>query len=144
MIYNLTAYTDGSYFKNNGGNASIVLHGSNFLLILERETSSYVTNNRMELKAVINILKHLNSQCNITIYCDSKYVVDSIDQGWVNNWVNNNWRNSGGDVKNRDLWEEYLMYSQYHNVKMIWVRGHNGNIDNEFVDEMANYARKYL
>ncbi len=90
------------------------------------------TNNRMELKAVIEGLKALKEPCDVTIYSDSSYVVNAINE-WLENWVKRDFKK----VKNPDLWREYLEVAAPHRVRAIWVRGHNGHVENERCDELA-------
>ncbi len=100
----------------------------------EKET----TNNRMELTAVIESLKLLKYPCEVILTTDSKYVCDSINQKWVYGWKNNGWRKS--DKKpalNVDLWEQLLPLLETHNVKFLWVKGHNDHPENERCDKMA-------
>jgi ribonuclease HI len=95
------------------------------------------TNNRMELLAVIAGLEALKiAPCNVTIYSDSQYVVNAVEKQWVLSWYKNNFKNK----KNKDLWIRYLNIAQKHNIKFIWVRGHNGNIYNERCDRLAVQA----
>lgn len=100
----------------------------------EKET----TNNRMELTAVIESLKLLKFPCEVTLTTDSKYVCDAINQKWVYSWKNNGWKKA--DKKpalNVDLWEQLLPLLETHNVKFIWVKGHNNHPENERCDKMA-------
>lgn len=100
----------------------------------EKET----TNNRMELTAVIESLKLLKYPCEVILTTDSKYVCDSINQKWVYGWKNNGWKKS--DKKpalNVDLWEQLLPLLETHNVKFLWVKGHNDHPENERCDKMA-------
>ena len=100
-----------------------------------------MTNNRMELTAVIEALKALKKECNITLYTDSRYVMDGITQ-WLPNWKKNNWRTSNkkSPVKNIDLWQELDTLSGRHESRWIWVKGHNGHAENERVDKLAREA----
>lgn len=96
------------------------------------------TNNRMELTAVIESLKLLKYPCEVILTTDSKYVCDSINQKWVYGWKNNGWKKS--DKKpalNVDLWEQLLPLLETHNVKFLWVKGHNDHPENERCDKMA-------
>lgn len=131
-------YTDGACSGNpgSGGYAAILLYNGNSKEISggERET----TNNRMELSAMIAGLEALKEPCEVELYSDSKYVIDSIEKGWVYSWRNNNWRKS--DKKpalNRDLWEKLLMLLEIHKVSFVWVKGHAGNTYNERCDTLA-------
>jgi len=89
------------------------------------------TNNRMELKAVIEALKALKSPCEITVYSDSTYVVKGINE-WLENWIKKDFKK----VKNEDLWKEFVALSEGHKIKCIWVKGHNGHEENERCDKI--------
>ena len=104
----------------------------------------HTTNNIMELTGVIEGLKVLKEKCDITIFSDSKYVVQGINE-WLANWKKNNWRTaSKTPVKNQELWEEYDKISALHTIEAIWVKGHAGHIENERCDLLArNEAQKF-
>lgn len=92
------------------------------------------TNNRMELLSVIVGLESLKSGGNeVTIYSDSKYVVDAVEQKWLFVWVKKGFKGK----KNPDLWKRFLEVYPKNNVKFIWVKGHAGNKYNERCDELA-------
>jgi ribonuclease HI len=138
-------YTDGSCLGNpgNGGWGAILLYREH-----ERKVSGAqkeTTNNRMEIKAVIEALKLLKkSSDNVKIYTDSKYVKDGITS-WIFNWKKNGWRNSNRKiVKNSDLWKELDEEVQNHKIEWIWVKGHAGNKYNEVVDELARKEAESL
>jgi ribonuclease HI len=130
----VTIYTDGSAKGNpgNGGYGAVLLAGSH-----KKELSKgfiNTTNNRMELLAVIVALEVLkNPGTDVTVYSDSKYVVDSVEKKWVFNWVKTNFK----DKKNVDLWKRFLLIYPKHKVKFIWVKGHAGNLYNERCDVLA-------
>ena len=95
------------------------------------------TNNRMELLAVIVGLEALlKPNLDVTIYSDSKYVVDSIEKKWVFGWAKKNFEKK----KNPDLWRRFLKIYPKHNVKMVWVKGHAGIPENERCDQLATTA----
>ena len=97
------------------------------------------TNNRMELMAVIFGLEKIKTKSKVTVYSDSKYVVDGIEKGWAENWERNNWiRRKGNLVLNKDLWERLLDVIDNHEVTFNWVKGHAGHIENERCDVLAN------
>jgi len=88
----------------------------------------------MELMAVIAGLEALKvSPCNVTIFTDSKYVADSIEKGWVFNWVKNRFKGK----KNSDLWKIFLDIYRSHQVKLVWVKGHANIPENERCDQLA-------
>jgi ribonuclease HI len=96
------------------------------------------TNNRMELMAVIAALQALKKEgLNLTIYCDSQYVVKAVQEGWLKNWIATNFK---GGKKNADLWMQYHELAKKHTVKFVWVRGHADNPFNNRCDELATMA----
>ncbi len=138
-------FTDGACSGNpgKGGWGAILRHKETEkeLSGAEKET----TNNRMELTAVIEALKALKTTCVITLYTDSRYVMDGINQ-WLPNWKKNNWKttNKKSEVKNIDLWQQLDELVQQHEIKWIWVKGHAGHPENERVDKLARDAIKTL
>jgi ribonuclease HI len=93
----------------------------------------------MELLAVITGLETIKSpNQSVTIYSDSKYVIDAIEKRWVHGWVAKGFAGK----KNKDLWLRYLTISKLHNIKFVWVRGHNGHPENERCDQLAVAAGK--
>lgn len=138
---NIEIYTDGACSGNpgSGGYGCVLLHNN-----IRKEFSKgflLTTNNRMELSAVIVALTALKSPCNVTLYSDSKYVIDSIIKGWVYTWQKNNWKRNKKEIaSNIDLWERLLPLLEIHLVKFIWVKGHSSNIENERCDYLARMA----
>mgnify|MGYP001032012586 FL=1 len=131
-------FTDGACSGNpgSGGWGAILRCGD-----VEKELSGgapETTNNRMELTAVIEALKALKRECEITLYTDSRYVMDGVNE-WLPNWKRNNWRttNKKSEVKNLDLWQELDKLLPLHKIKWVWVKGHNGHPENERVDKLA-------
>ena len=103
------------------------------------------TNNVMEITAVIEGLKLLKYPCDVEIYSDSAYVINTFNQNWLDNWKKNNWKNSKKeDVKNRELWQELDNLTKIHNVTFIKVKGHSDNEYNNRCDELARNAIKNL
>ena len=99
------------------------------------------TNNRMEMKAVIEGLRALKRACSVIVHSDSKYVVDTIQKGWAARWRENGWkRNKKEKAVNPDLWEELLDALSCHEVTMRWVPGHAGVVENERADRLAMAA----
>ncbi|MBB5876771.1 ribonuclease HI [Xanthomonas sp. 3498] len=130
-------HTDGACLGNPGpgGWAALLRYKG-----LEREVAgaeAYTTNNRMELMAAIMALETLNEPCQIVLHTDSQYVRQGITE-WMPGWVRRQWKTAGGDpVKNRDLWERLHAAAQRHTIDWRWVKGHNGDPDNERVDQLA-------
>ena len=99
------------------------------------------TNNRMEVFAVIAALEALKEPCILTIYSDSRYLIDTMEKGWLDRWRKNGWKNKTGDpVKNIDLWRRLFVAKIRHRCKFIWVRGHASNPENNRCDELATTA----
>lgn len=140
-------YTDGACANNpgEGGFGIILMYQTSDNKTVSKEFSKgykLTTNNRMELLAVIEALNILKKPCEVELYSDSKYVVDAINQGWLDNWQAKNWKlNTKNPVKNIDLWEKYLISQKPHDIKFIWVKGHNDNEFNEKCDKLAVQAR---
>jgi ribonuclease HI len=128
----ITLYADGSSLGNPGpgGYGGILEYRGHRQEYWGGE--AHTTNNRMELRGVIEGLKRLKEPCDITVISDSSYVVKGINE-WLPNWVKKEFRK----VKNPDLWREYLDISQPHRVRGIWVRGHDGHPENERCDDLA-------
>jgi ribonuclease HI len=132
-------FTDGASSGNPGpGGYGVILRSGKHYKELSagyRKT----TNNRMELMAVIKGLEALKSlNQSVTIYSDSKYVIDAIEKRWVYGWLQKGFK----DKKNKDLWLRYLEVSKLHNIKFVWVRGHAGHPENERCDVLAVAAGK--
>lgn len=131
-------FTDGACSGNPGvgGWGAILKYNQT-----EKEYSGgakETTNNRMELTAVVEGLNALKEPCNVTIYSDSKYVVDAIEKKWLENWQRNNWKKSDKKpVLNQDLWEGLVLAMRRHKIKFIWVKGHAGHPENERCDVLA-------
>jgi len=138
-------YTDGASVGNPGpGGYGVILvsQSSN----RRRELSGgfrMTTNNRMEMMAAIVGLEALQLRCRVTIYSDSKYLVDSIELGWVHKWKSNGWRrNAKESAVNVDLWERLLDIRSQHVVDFEWVKGHSGHPENDRCDELAESAAR--
>lgn len=98
------------------------------------------TNNRMELMAAIAGLEALKKPCDVTLYTDSKYVMDGITK-YMRNWIAKGWKTADRkDVKNQDLWQRLNAAVEPHKVRWEWVKGHAGHAENELVDELARNA----
>ena len=140
-------YTDGSARGNpdGPGGYGTVLHYTDVKgeLHVREYSQGYVrtTNNRMELMAAIVGLEALNRPCEVELYSDSQYLVNAFNQRWIENWQKKNWKRGKNEpVKNVDLWKRLLAAKAPHNVKFIWVRGHNGHRQNERCDALATAA----
>ncbi len=93
----------------------------------------------MELLAVIVGLEHLKFEgCNVTIYSDSRYVVDAVERGWLFDWEKKGFK----DKKNPDLWKRFLLLYRKHKIKFIWIKGHADNPYNQRCDWLAVNASK--
>lgn len=127
-------YTDGAASGNPGpgGIGVVMVHGS-----LRKEISEgyvYTTNNRMELLAVIKGLEAIKwNNAEVIIYTDSKYVSEAVNQGWLLKWEKNYFKKK----KNEDLWKTFLNVFRKHRVKIVWIKGHANNIENERCDKLA-------
>jgi len=136
-------YTDGACSGNPGpgGYGALLRYKSNELELY----GGYIktTNNRMEILAAIKALETLKETCAVTLYSDSKYLVDAVKNGWVEKWKANNWmRNNKEAALNPDLWERLLIQLNRHTVTFIWVKGHANNNGNERCDALATAALK--
>ena len=134
----VTIYTDGACRGNpgRGGWGAILVYG-----VHEKEMSGgekMTTNNRMELTAAIVALEALKEPCEVTLYSDSKYMIDSITKGWAVSWRAKGWKKGDkSPALNPDLWETLLNLLEKHKVEFVWVRGHNGHAYNERCDALA-------
>lgn len=144
----VTLYTDGACSGNPGvgGYGAILVHVDANGIKHEKEFSQgykMTTNNQMELLAVIVGLEALKKPCNVTIYSDSKYVVDAFNNKWIDGWIAKGWKTaSKSPVKNVDLWKRLLEAKKAHDVEFIWVKGHAGHEYNERCDTLAVAAGK--
>ena len=131
-------YTDGACSGNpgKGGYGGILIYNG-----IEKEYSGYAettTNNRMEITAVIEGLKLLKEPVELNIYSDSAYTVNAFQQGWIDNWINNNWRTANKKtVLNIELWQELLDLLKPHTVTWNKVKGHADNPYNNRCDKLA-------
>jgi ribonuclease HI len=131
-------YTDGAARGNPGpGGYGVVLLANGHRKELAKGFR-LTTNNRMELMAVIAGLEALKKQdLKITIYSDSKYVVESVQKGWVFQW---NMKPDFAKKKNRDLWKKLLKLYEYQQISFVWVKGHSTTKENNRCDELATAA----
>ena len=140
----INIWTDGACSGNPGpgGWGALIKYDNSTKEISGSEKNT--TNNRMEMMAVIEALKYIDTDSKINIYTDSKYVKEGITN-WITGWKKNNWKISKkNDVKNKDLWVELDILSQKHNISWNWVKGHSGNIENDIADKLATEAIKDL
>lgn len=136
-------WTDGSCLGNpgNGGWAYIINQNNTQYENSGGELNT--TNNKMELMAVIQALTNVqNFNDTIEIYTDSNYVKNGISI-WIHNWKKNGWKTSDKkDVKNKDLWVQLDKLVKDKNIIWCWIKGHNGDVNNEKVDYLArNFAK---
>ena len=133
----VTIHTDGACSGNPGpgGWGAILAFGDHEKELMGGEP--HTTNNRMELTAAIMALEALKQPCDVTMYTDSQYVRNGITD-WLPKWVRNGWRTADKKpVKNQDLWQRLSDAVGAHQVRWKWVKGHNGHIENEQVDQAA-------
>jgi ribonuclease HI len=136
--HKLIIYTDGAARGNpgRGGYGVVLMWGDK-----RKEISAgyrLTTNNRMELMAVIVALESLTKKnIPLTIYTDSQYIVNAIQQKWLDNWVRTDFK---GGKKNKDLWLRFYKLSKDFDIKFVWVRGHADNPFNNRCDELATSA----
>ena len=133
-------FTDGACKGNPGpGGWGVILRMGKHEKELSGSDPS-TTNNRMEMTAVIRGLKALIEPCEVTIYTDSRYVIDGITK-WGHGWKRNGWVNASKQpVRNADLWHDLIEVAKRHQISWQWVRGHNGHPENERVDRLASDA----
>ena len=134
----VTLYTDGACSGNPGpgGYGAILVYGRK-----EKELSGgepLTTNNRMELLAAIVGLEALKEACDVRLVSDSKYLVDAIQKGWLDQWQANGWKKADRKpVLNPDLWQRLLVQLNRHSVTFEWIKGHAGHPFNERCDALA-------
>lgn len=134
----VTLYTDGACSGNPGpgGWAALLEMGPH-----ERELSGgelETTNNRMELRAIVEGLAALKEPCRVAVHTDSAYVANAFNQSWIKGWQRNGWRTASKQpVKNQDLWQELLKLTREHDVSFVKVKGHADDDRNNRVDRLA-------
>ncbi len=136
-------YTDGSALGNPGpGGYGLIMEwvGKSYIKEFSRGFI-HTTNNRMELLAVIEGLEKLQkTPMDVTVFSDSKYVIEAVDKKWVFGWEKKNFK----DKKNPDLWKRFLVVYPKHNVRFQWIKGHNNHPQNERCDYLAVQAAKTM
>ena len=144
MTAPITIHTDGSCMGNPGpGGFAAILEQDNREFLTVTGGDPNTTNNRMELSAVIEALRAVNSipemrEIHVTIRSDSTYVTNAFNKGWLHNWTRNHWTNSKGQpVPNRERWQDLLAQIKGHQHSFVWVRGHSGDPMNERCDRLA-------
>jgi len=135
----VTIYTDGACSGNPGpGGYGVVLIDSSGRRRELSEGFRNTTNNRMELLGVIAALEALKRPCDVTLFCDSQYVVKAIEEGWLKSWQKKGWRKADKKpVLNIDLWQRLLPLLDEHTIEFKWTKGHAGNLENERCDVLA-------
>ncbi|MBO4676559.1 MAG: ribonuclease HI [Oscillospiraceae bacterium] len=131
-------YTDGACSGNPGpgGWAAILRYGSREKVLSGGEAET--TNNRMELTAAIRGLKALREPCAVTLYSDSRYLVDAVNRGWARGWRERGWmRTKKEPAKNPELWQELLELLDRHQTEIRWVKGHADDAMNARCDALA-------
>lgn len=134
----VSLYTDGACSGNpgKGGYGAILTFNGHEKVMSEGFVLT--TNNRMELLGAIVGLEALKEPCKVTLYSDSKYLVDAIKNGWVYAWKKKGWKKSDGKkALNPDLWERILAQLKIHEVELVWLKGHAGHEYNERCDSLA-------
>ena len=136
-------YTDGACSGNPGpgGYGAVLIYGGVEKEIFGGKKST--TNNKMEMMAVIKGLEALKEPCEVEVYSDSAYIVNAIEQGWIESWKKNGWRKADKKpVKNVDLWEKLLELMEKHSVTFNKVKGHADDEYNNRCDRIAVRERE--
>ena len=141
MLADWIAFIDGACIGNPGpgGYAALLFHSKSKRIYKIVGSDKQTTNNRMELRAVIEGLKKLKTtDLQVTVYTGSRYVADAVEKKWVFGWERKQFK----DRKNADLWKELLEQIRTHSVKFVWIKGHNNHPQNERCDALAVAASK--
>ena len=134
----VTIHTDGACRGNPGpgGYGAVLVHGRHRLELAAGYQRT--TNNRMELLAAIAAMEKLKNPCRITLWSDSRYLIDAMTKGWLRGWKSRGWRTASREpVKNIDLWQRLETAVSPHEVTWKWLRGHAGHPENERCDQLA-------
>ncbi|WP_343219701.1 ribonuclease HI [Oceaniferula marina] len=141
LMKQISIYTDGSSRGNPGpgGFGTLLVYNGHC-----KELSggfAKTTNNRMEILAALKGIEALSEPCKITLYSDSKYLIDAMDKGWIHGWRKKGWsRGPNKPLKNADLWQRMSKAVQKHQISWQWVKGHAGHRENERCDALATAA----
>ena len=138
-------YTDGACSGNPGpgGWGAILFYKSNKLEI--KGANALTTNNIMELTAALESLKLLKEPCEVELYSDSAYLINAFNEGWVNKWQLNGFKNAKNKtIENIELWKKLIDLNAYHKIEWIKVKGHSDNIYNNRCDELARMGYENL
>jgi len=142
-LKHVTIYTDGAASGNPGpGGYGVILE---FQGKRKELSGGYrrTTNNRMELLAAVVGLEALKERCEVTLYTDSAYLVNALNEGWAQRWRAHGWmRNKNEPALNLDLWERLLRLCEQHEVHFVGVKGHAGHPENERCDQLAQEAAR--
>jgi len=132
-------FTDGSCLVNPGpgGWAAVIKSPNGEKVIFGSE--SMTTNNRMELTAALEAIRHTPDGSCIQLFTDSQYLKLGITE-WMPGWKKRNWHRKGGELANIDLWQALDIVVHKHEIQWMWVKGHNGHKENERVDRLAREA----
>jgi ribonuclease HI len=134
----VSLHTDGACSGNPGpgGWGAILVYGDHERKLSGSERKT--TNNRMELRAVIEGLRALKEPCRVSVYSDAQYIVNAFNKDWFAGWQSRGWKTvKRKPVLNKDLWEELLAQAEHHEATWAWVEGHAGNIYNERAHALA-------
>lgn len=141
----VNVYSDGACSGNPGPGGYGTIIEYNGVTKELSEGFADTTNNRMELLGAIVGLEALKEPCEVTLYSDSRYLCESVNQRWVYGWKARGWKKA--DKKpalNVDLWTRLLPLLETHNVTFVWIKGHAGHPMNERCDELAVEARQTI
>lgn len=140
-------FTDGSCSPNpgTGGWAALIYFKDSLFPVELKGAEKNTTNNRMEIKAVIEALKRVDKGSPVEITTDSQYLYNAFNKGWIESWKRKGWKTRNNKkVKNIEMWEELLNLLEGRNVTWHWIESHNNHPENTKCDRLANQARKEL
>ena len=139
MSIHVELWTDGACSGNPGpGGWAAILHIPGRATRELSGGDDHTTNNRMELTGVLEGLRFLKEPCQVTIHTDSTYVLKAFEENWIAGWQKRGWKTaSGKPVANQEIWEELIVQVARHQVRWVWIKGHNGTRFNERADYLA-------